>query len=197
MTVNAMAMAIRYWVKVMGVKEKARFSAGMNMTAAVTSRENASVSHSMPFCFSMENREATRERMLKEWKISIMLSVRNAMVMPTLESAIIQRPCSILQPTKKLNTVTAAMMNPWKMMSKARPPLKMLSFLSRGGRCMTSFSASSMPSAMAGKVSVIRLIQRMCTGLRMEKPISVAANTASTSARFADSRNCMALRMLS
>ena len=41
---------------------------------------------------------------------------------------------------------------------KPSPPLKMLSFRSRGGRRMTSFSASSMPRAMAGKVSVIRLI---------------------------------------
>ena len=54
-----------------------------------------------------------------------------------------------------------------------------------------------MPRATAGRVSVIRLIHRMCTGRRMEKPIRVAEKTASTSARLAESRYCTALRILS
>ena len=73
----------------------------------------------------------------------------------------------------------------------------MLSLRLRGGRCMTPFSASSIPRATAGRVSVIRLIHRMWTGFRMENPISVAENTASTSARLAESRNWMVLRILS
>ena len=62
---------------------------------------------------------------------------------------------------------------------------------------MVSFSASSIPREIAGKQSVIRLIQSRWTGFKIVKPISVAANTEITSARFAESRNCIALRILS
>ena len=59
-----------------------------------------SVPHSHRFCFLRLNREALRERMLKEWKISTMLSVRKAMVMPAGDSAIPQVPLSSLCPIK-------------------------------------------------------------------------------------------------
>ena len=62
---------------------------------------------------------------------------------------------------------------------------------------MTSPSASSMPSASAGKQSVIRLIQSSWTGWKIVKPIIVATNTERTSAMLAESRNWMTLRMLS
>ena len=58
-------------------------------------------------------------------------------------------------------------------------------------------SASSMPSASAGKQSVTRLIHRRCTGSRMVKPSSVAAKMDMTSLMLEDSRNWMALRILS
>ena len=83
-----------------GWKEKARFRKGTKITAAVTSSEKASVPHSHRFCFFRLNRDSVRERMLKEWKISIMLSVRKAIVIPIGESAIAQTPLSIRCPRK-------------------------------------------------------------------------------------------------
>ena len=54
-----------------------------------------------------------------------------------------------------------------------------------------------MPSASAGKQSVTRFTHSSCTGWKMVKPMSVAMNTEKTSARLAESRNWMTLRMLS
>ena len=73
----------------------------------------------------------------------------------------------------------------------------MPSVVLRGGRFITSGSAFSMPSARAGKQSVIRLMNSRCTGCSSVKPISVAKNTPSTSLMLEASRNWMALRMLS
>ena len=84
----------------MGWKEKASFRKGTNTTAAVTSMLKASVPHSQMFCFLMLNSDRIRERILKEWKISIRLSVRNAMVIPAGDSATVQRPLSIRLPIK-------------------------------------------------------------------------------------------------
>ena len=70
------------------------------MTAAVISSEKASVPHSHMFCFFRLNKEACLDRILKEWKISTMLSVRKAMVMPAGDSAIPQAPLSIRCPIK-------------------------------------------------------------------------------------------------
>ena len=61
---------------------------------------------------------------------------------------------------------------------------------------MASSSPGSMPRARAGRLSVIRLIQRMCAGFRMVKPSMVAAKMLTTSLRLEDKRNWMALRML-
>ena len=89
------------------------------------------------------------------------------------------------------------MMTPWKAMSMPMPPAKTPSEALRGLRFMTSPSASSIPSASAGRESVMRLIHSSWTGWKMVKPISVATNTERTSAMLADSRNWMTLRMLS
>ena len=62
---------------------------------------------------------------------------------------------------------------------------------------MRSCSPSSMPSASAGKVSVMRFIHNKCMGRRSVNPNMVAANTAITSARLLESKNCIAFRILS
>ena len=77
------------------------------------------------------------------------------------------------------------------------PLAKMPSWELRGLRFMMSGSASSMHMASAGRESVMRLIHSRCVGSRMVKPMSDATNTAMTSARLDESRNWMALRMLS
>ena len=76
----------------MAAKEKASLRKGTNTTAAVISSEKTSVSHSQRFCVFSEASETRRERMLKAWKISVMLSVRKAMVMPSSDCAIAQVP---------------------------------------------------------------------------------------------------------
>ena len=81
-------------------------------------------------------------------------------------------------------------------MSKPSPPAKMPSFELRGLRFMMSASPCSMPSARAGKQSVIRLMNSRWTGLSRVKPSRVAQNTPSTSLMLEASRNWMALRML-
>ena len=58
-------------------------------------------------------------------------------------------------------------------------------------------SASSMPSASAGKQSVTRFIHRRCTGFNIVKPMSVAAKMLITSLMFEPRRNWIALRILS
>ena len=67
----------------------------------------------------------------------------------------------------------------------------------RGLRFMTLPSASSMPSASAGKQSVRRLIHSRCTGSRIMKPSIVAVKMLSTSLMFEPSRNLIARWMLS
>ena len=100
MIISASPIAIIYSVRVIGAKENALLRKGTKITAAVISREKTSVPHSHRFYFLRLNREALRERMLKEWKISTMLSVRKAMVMPAGDSAIPQVPLSSLCPIK-------------------------------------------------------------------------------------------------
>ena len=58
----------------------------------VISSENASVSHSQPFSLFSDSSEPWRERMLKAWKISVMLRVRKAMVMPAGDWTMAQCP---------------------------------------------------------------------------------------------------------
>ena len=70
MIISASPMAVTYSVRVIGVKENARFRNGTKITAAVISREKASVPHSHLFCFRMLKRDELRLRMLKEWNIS-------------------------------------------------------------------------------------------------------------------------------
>ena len=54
---------------------------------------------------------------------------------------------------------------------------------------MISGSPRSIPSASAGKQSVIKLIHRRCTGSKMVKPSRVATKMVSTSAKLEDSKN--------
>ena len=80
-------------------------------------------------------------------------------------------------------------LNALKITSKARPPAKIPSFFDRGSVSSRPFSASSYPfSARAGKVSVSRLIQRICTGLRIVNPSTVAPKMESTSLTLLESR---------
>ena len=100
-------------------------------------------------------------------------------------------------PTKKLASTSTVMIRPWTTQSRPILPAKTPSLALRGLRFMMSPSASSMPSASAGKQSVTRFTHSSCTGWKMVKPMSVAINTENTSARLAESRNWMTLRMLS
>ena len=99
-TARASTMAAAYSVMVRARKEKARLRNGTKITAAVISTEKISVPQSHLFCFFSPNSDRVRDRMLKEWKISIMLSVRKAMVMPVADSAMPQTPFSSRYPTK-------------------------------------------------------------------------------------------------
>ena len=99
-TASASARETRYSVRVTGWKEKAAFRPGIKITAAVTRKEKARVPHSHGFYFLRLNRDRIRERRLKEWKISIMLRVRKAMVMPTGDSATAHPPVSNRCPMK-------------------------------------------------------------------------------------------------
>lgn len=62
-------------------KTSARKSTSTGTTVSASAR--AAAPHSHLFCFFMEKMEARRLRMLKEWKISTMDRVMNAMVTPS------------------------------------------------------------------------------------------------------------------
>ena len=118
------------------------------------------------------------------------------MVIPTRLWAI-QTPVSQWAPKRYPASVRQVTTTPCSSTSMPRPPEKMPSEALRGFRDMMSGSAGSMPSARAGKQSVIRLIHSRWAGLRTVKPSMVAEKIASTSARLEESRNPMAFRMLS
>ena len=100
-------------------------------------------------------------------------------------------------PLKKLASTSTVMMTPCTMQSRPMWPAKTPSEAFLGFLCMTLPSASSMPSASAGKQSVTRFTHSSWTGWKIVKPMSVAMKTENTSARLAESRNWITLRMLS
>ena len=62
-------------------------------------------------------------------------------------------------------------------------------FGSRGGRLMTSGAEGSKASAIAGKMSVMRLSQRICsTSNGSGQPIMIAAKTVTISAKLHENR---------
>ena len=62
-------------------------------------------------------------------------------------------------------------------------------FGSRGGRIMTSGAEGSSANAMAGKLSVISLSQRICsTPSGSGQPIMIAANTMTSSAKLHENK---------
>ena len=68
----------------------------------------------------------------------------------------------------------------------------------RGFLCMMSLAGGSRLSASAGKVSLTRLIQRMCMGSRgIPRLLIEVTKSSSTSPRLVDSRKRMVFRMLS
>ena len=75
------------------------------------------------------------------------------------------------------------------------PPANTPSRGSRGGRRMMSGSLFSMPSASAGKQSVMRFIQSRCTGSSIVKPMSVAEEYGKHFGEVGGEENCIALRM--
>ena len=75
-------MAMRYSRKFSVAKSKALARKGTSMTSVVASSESAAAPQSQGFPCFMRKIEPCRERMLKEWKISHMESVRKAMEVP-------------------------------------------------------------------------------------------------------------------
>ena len=88
-------MAAAYSRKVTGAKENALRRKGTNTTALVRASEKARVAHSHLFCFRCAKSDCLRDLMLNAWKISVMLSVRNAMVMPAGDWVISHVPSAI------------------------------------------------------------------------------------------------------
>ena len=58
-------------------------SVGCTVTITVSTSASAAEAHSHLFCFFMVNSDARRLRMLKQWKISTMLSVMKAIITPS------------------------------------------------------------------------------------------------------------------
>ena len=58
-------------------------SGSNSTTMSVSTRARPAAPHSHQFCFFMEKSDARRLRMLKQWKISTMLSVMNAIMTPS------------------------------------------------------------------------------------------------------------------
>ena len=79
--------------------------------------------------------------------------------------------------------------SPWYATAKPSPSAKIPSLEGRGLRCMMSFSGFSIPSANAGKQSVIRLIHKRCGALKIVKFNMVAIKMDNTSARLEASKN--------
>ena len=74
-------MATRYSSRSISAKLNARDS-GVSITTNVSSSATANEPHSHLFCPLREKMDCLRLRMLNEWNISTIESVRNAIVMP-------------------------------------------------------------------------------------------------------------------
>ncbi len=81
----ASASAMPYSVQLTGVKPKALASTGISSTAVVSISEPSIAPHSTLLWLGRENTLLRWERILKLWKISHILMVRKAMVMPSSE----------------------------------------------------------------------------------------------------------------
>ncbi len=88
-------------------------------------------------------------------------------------------------------------MIPWRMTWIPRPWAKIPSVFGLGGAFMTLSSTGSMPRAMAGRLSVTRLIQSSCMdskGAALKS--SMELNTRRTSPMLVPRRKPTVLRML-
>lgn len=77
--------AIAYSVKPTGVKPNALARKGISSTAVVRTREPAMAIQRILLCEGRVKMDLRCERILNEWKISHMLIVRNAIVIPCSE----------------------------------------------------------------------------------------------------------------
>ena len=68
--------------------------------------------------------------------------------------------------------------------------------LPRGFFFMMSFSPFSIPKAIAGKVSVTKLIHKICTGAKIDQLSMVIIKSVNTSPKLADKRYWIAFWML-
>ena len=93
-------MATRYSGSSTEVKPNALASSGISQTAVVSTRLAIAAPFSSALVDFSEISEPRCERMLKLWKISAMLIVRNAIVMPSALSVISQSPDSMKCPMK-------------------------------------------------------------------------------------------------
>ena len=92
--------------------------------------------------------------------------------------------------------VAAPMSAPWPPMAPSRPRSSRGCLGSRGGWSSRSSPAGSMPMAMAGRLSVSRLMNSRCTAWKgTGSPASEAHSTHRMPAVLPESRNWMAFLM--
>ena len=103
----------------------------------------------------------------------------------------------VLRPVWKAIMVQTAMIPPWVRIVVMKSFVRMPVFGFLGASDNKSFSAGSMPIAMAGSESVSRLINSRCTGANgTGRAARDVYNTERIPAMLPDSRNLMAFFML-
>ena len=91
---TASPRAMQYSSRSMGVKSKALANAGISITAVVRIRDAIIAANRNLLWVFKVNREPLRLLIFKEWKISTMESVKNAIVVPSALSTNSQTPLS-------------------------------------------------------------------------------------------------------
>ena len=123
------------------------------------------------------------ERMLKAWNTWDSAITMKAMVRPPASVPVRERP------TLKPMSASAPNMTPCSTTCRPMPCAKTPSFLDLGRSFITPSSMASMPSAMAGRLSVTRFIHNSCMDRNGDTlNSSMDTNTLSSSPMLVPSR---------